>query len=190
VVQSAWSGGAIPTVVVHPAPTEEMRAAVADLKVDFAEPTPDEPKGIAWFARGCRTAAADVAETSAALLWPVVYVWVDPETVTSLIEAHGAWPDEMIRPAYAGKPGLPILIPVALERRLAALAGRHGVEAVEALAAEGVPLRLVELGDPGIVHDVSTPRSELPGYQGPPEPAAGPPPEWNEALSRSVEPRG
>ena len=189
VAQAAWSGGAIPTIAVTPSPGLEMREAVADLALAFAEPSAAEPKGIAWFACGIRAAVAGVAETSAALLWPVVHVWVDPETVTSLVEAHGAFPDDMIRPAYGGKPGLPILVPAALERRLASLSGRHGVEAVEALAAAGVPLRIVELGDPGIVHDINTARADLPGYQGPPESASGPPPDWNEAVSRSIEPR-
>ena len=120
-----------------------------------------------------------MTETTAGLLWPFRYAWVDPETVTSLVEAHGATPDAIVRPAYAGQDGFPILVPVALTERLAARTGRHGCEAVDALIAEGVPVRVLELGDPGIVYDIATPRSGLPGYQGPPQPAAGPPPEWN-----------
>ncbi|MGD0017681.1 MAG: NTP transferase domain-containing protein [Candidatus Limnocylindrales bacterium] len=183
VAQVAWSGGALPTVVVAPEVPEEMRQAVADLGVTLASPTPDEPRGIAWFVRGMRTAIATVAETSAALLWPFKFVWVDPETVTSLVEAHGATPDAIVRPAYGGQPGFPILIPVALVDRLAALSGQHGEEAVQSLMAAGVPVRQIELGDPGIVHDIGTPRRDLPSYQGPPEPAGGPPPDWNSALA-------
>jgi hypothetical protein len=48
---------------------------------------------------------------------------------------------------------------------------------VTALIAEGVPVRVVELGDPGIVYDTATPHASLPGYQGPPEPVTEPPPE-------------
>jgi len=188
VCQAAWSGGAIPTVAVGSQLTEEARDAVGDLTVTFAEPAATEPHGIAWFARGLLTAATTVTDTTAALLWPVRQAWVDPETVTSLVEAHGAWTDAIIRPAYAGQPGFPILIPAALADRLAALSGQHGVEAVEALVAAGVPLRQIEMGDPGIVHDISTPRADLPSYQGPPQPAAGPPPDWNEALARSANP--
>ena len=103
--------------------------------------------------------------------------------MTSLVEAHGAAPEAIIRPTYRGQPGFPILVPVALTDRLAALSGQHGEEAVATLVAAGVPLRTIELGDPGIVHDMATPRAALPGYQGPPEPAGGPPPDWNSALA-------
>jgi molybdenum cofactor cytidylyltransferase len=188
VAQSAWSGGVIPIVVVTPEPGEAIAQPLADLQVTFVPPGPDEPRGIAWFVCGLRTALESVSDTTAALLWPVPHVWVDPETVTSLVEAHGAHAGEMVRAVYGGQPGLPILIPATLVDRLAALSGQRGVEAVEALAAEGVPLRLIELGDPGIVHDISTPRADLPAYQGPSEPASGAPPEWNEALARSASP--
>ena len=177
--QIAWAGGALPTVIVAPEVSEDLRRAVADLDVTLTSPEPDEPRGIAWFAHGMRTAVATVAETSAALLWPFRFVWVDPETVTSLVEAHGATPNAIVRAAYGGQPGFPILIPVAL----AALSGQHGEEAVQSLAAAGVAIRQIELGDPGIVHDISTSRGDLPRYQGPPEPAGGPPPDWNSALA-------
>lgn len=189
VAHAAWAGGAIPIVAVTPQVTDDLRLAVADTDVTFAEPAPTEPHGIAWFGRGLRVAGEAVAGTSAALLWPVPRVWVDPETVTSLVEAHGPWPDSILRPVYAGRPGFPILIPAALLDRLAALTGKHGEEAVDALIAGGVPVRLVELGDPGIIHDAATARAALPEYQGPPEPAAGPPPDWNQALAESAETR-
>jgi CTP:molybdopterin cytidylyltransferase MocA len=181
--QAAWSGGALPTIVVTPMFPEELSVAVAELGLTLTSPEADEPHGIAWFVTGMRAAIAAVAETSAALLWPFRFVWVDPETVTSLVEAHGAAVGSIVRPAYAGKPGFPILIPVALVERLAALAGQHGEEAVQSLVADGVPIRQIELGDPGIVLDMATPRGDLPRYQGPPEPAGGPPPDWNSALA-------
>ena len=43
------------------------------------------------------------------------------------------------------------------------------------LRPQKVDFRL-ETGDPGVIHDVTTPRAELPSYDGPPEPAATP--EW------------
>jgi molybdenum cofactor cytidylyltransferase len=181
--QTAWSGGAIPTVVVAPDVHAELRSSVSDLAITLVSPTSAEPRGIAWFVSGMRTAVATVAETSAALLWPFRFVWVDPETITSLVEAHGTSVDSMVRPAYGGRPGFPILIPAALLERLAELSGQDGEEAVQTLVAAGVPMRQVELGDPGIVHDIETPRADLPSYQGPPEPAGGPPPEWNSALA-------
>ena len=156
---------------------------MAGLPVILTRPGADEPRGIAWFVHGQRAALAAVSETTAGLLWPFRYAWVDPETVTSLVEAHGATPGEIVQPAWSAQPGFPILVPAAFADRLAARIELHGEEAVAALVAAGAPLRELELGDPGIVHDISTPRTGLPGYQGPPQPAAGPPPEWNAELA-------
>ena len=167
-VQSAWAGGALPIVVVCPSIDEAFQGIAADLQVVLVQPDPAEPHGIAWFAGGQKAAARAVTETTASLLWPFRYSWVDPETVTSLIEAHGASLDSIIRPAYAAQPGFPILVPNSLADRLAALFGVHGEEAIDTLTAAGIPTLTVELGDPGIVHDAATPRSSLPNYQGPP----------------------
>lgn len=167
-VQSAWAGGALPIVVVCPSIDEAFQGLLAELQVVLVHPDPAEPHGIAWFAGGQRAAARAVTEATASLLWPFRYSWVDPETVTSLIEAHGPSPDSIIRPAYAAQPGFPILVPNSLADRLAALSGVHGEEAIDTLTAAGVPTLTMELGDPGIVHDAATPRSSLPNYQGPP----------------------
>ena len=48
---------------------------------------------------------------------------------------------------------------------------------LEALA-DTVGSRLVELGDPGTVHDLETPRADLPPFEGPPEPPATHQHEW------------
>jgi CTP:molybdopterin cytidylyltransferase MocA len=148
------------------------------------QPGPDEPHGIAWFVRGMRTAVATVAETSAALLWPFRFVWVDPETVTSLVEAHGATPEAIIRPAYGGRPGFPILMPVALSSGWRRCRGSGGEEAVESLVEPaGVPMRQIELGRPGDRPRHGDRRGRSAAYQGPPEPAGGPPPDWNSVLA-------
>jgi len=190
VAHAAWSGGAMPIVLVSEAVAGPLADAVADLPVTIAHPAADEPPGIAWFVTGQRAALAVVAETTAGLLWPFRHAWIDPETVTSLVEAHGAAPDIVVRPAYAGQAGFPILLPIILTERLAGQAGLHGPEAVAAVIAEGVAVRLIELGDPGIVYDLSSPRSALPAYQGPPDPVAGPPPEWNADLAAHAQRSG
>jgi CTP:molybdopterin cytidylyltransferase MocA len=186
-IHTAWAGGALPVVVVVPDGDATLAGAIAELPGVVANAPAGVMPGAAWFVFGMRAAMSAVTETTAALLWPFRYAWVDPETITSLVEAHGATPDEMLRPAFGGLPGFPVLVPISLEARLDTSPGVHGREAVERLAAEGVPLRLIELGDPGIIHDLSTPRAEMPDYQGPPEPAAGPPPEWNADLAANVE---
>ncbi len=184
---AAWAGGALPIVFVIPAESSLLSAALADLPATVVDAAAEGAAGIAWFALGLRAAATAVTETSAGLLWPFRHVWIDPETITSLIEAHGAAPDQILRPVFRGQPGFPILVPAGLEPRLGAFRGQHGEAAVSALVAEGVPLRALELGDPGIAHDSSTPSAGLPGYEGPPKPSAGPPPEWNADLAAQVE---
>ena len=42
---------------------------------------------------------------------------------------------------------------------------------------------LIDTGDPGAVHDISTPMSDLPTYEGPPEPVSGHAPEWGAAAA-------
>jgi CTP:molybdopterin cytidylyltransferase MocA len=193
VVHAAWSGGALPIVVVADDADPRFAEIVAELGATLSRPTKVEPRGVAWYVHGRRDADRVVTGTTAGLLWPVRCAWVDPETVTSLVEAHGATPGDIIRPAWSGKEGFPILVPAAFDGQLLGRVGLHGYQAVEALVAEGAPHRALELGDPGIVFDLATPRAELPGYQGPPEPAGGPPPEWNATLAaqaqRSGEPR-
>jgi hypothetical protein len=110
--------------------------------------------------------------------------------VTSLVEAHGSTPKSLVRPAFSGDVGFPILVPIAFDERLLARIDLHASQAIEALVAEGAPYRALELGDPGIVFDLGTPRSELPGYQGPPEPAGATPPEWNAALAAQADRSG
>jgi CTP:molybdopterin cytidylyltransferase MocA len=189
IARSAWSGGALPSVAVVPAAPPESAAVLADLPVTTAVAPAGMGPGIAWFALGLRAAASTVTGTTAGLLWPFRYAWVDPETVTSLVEAHGAEPAAICRPAFDGRPGFPILVPIELGPRLAAMTGLHGEEAIARLVAEGVPQRVLEMGDPGIVHDLGTPRSELPFYQGPSGPAGGPAPVLNaEPAARAREP--
>jgi CTP:molybdopterin cytidylyltransferase MocA len=172
-VQSAWAGGAMPIVVVCPAVDSAFDQAMAELQVVSTRPDMTVPHGIAWFASGQEAAIRAVAETTASLLWPFRFSWVDPETVTSLIEAHGASPDAIIRPAYGAQRGFPILVPNSLAGQLKAMPRLHGEEAIDAVIAGGVPSLTVELGDPGIVHAGDTPRSSLPDYQGPPSPVPG-----------------
>ena len=180
-VRSAWSGGALPIVVVARDGTA-LEAAVADLPVTIVSAPAAEP-GIAWFVHGAQASKAAVADVTAALLWPFRYAWIDPETVTSLLEAYGAVPGRILRPSFGARAGFPVLLPASLLDRLAAMTGLHAEEAVARLVDEGTEQRLLELGDPGIAHDVSTPRGDLPAYQGPPGPSGGPPQDWNAALT-------
>ena len=129
-----------------------------------------------------------VGETDAALVWPARMTWPDPETITSLIEGHGADPGAILRPAYDAEPGWPVLVPIARLELLRGLGSeRMPDQLIDDLAAAGVSVRLLDLGDPGAVLDSGTARADLPPYQGPSEPASGHVHEWGEAEAHDLE---
>ncbi len=179
----AWAGGALPIVVISPDPDGAVAAALAGTEAVHGLPAPDADGPAGQMARGIEVAASEVRDISAALIWPSRMVWVGPETVTSLIEAHGTDVVAMLRPTWHGEPGWPVLLPIV---HLAALQAtppdRMPPVIIEALAAE-LPTRLVELGDPGVTHDVDTPQIDLPAYEGPPDPPAGHTHEWGEDVA-------
>jgi hypothetical protein len=109
--------------------------------------------------------------------------WLDAETVTSLIEAHGADRETVLRPAFRGIAGWPILIPLEHLPGLRSLPPDLEPEAIADALAARVPTRTVELGDPGIVLGLDTPREELPVFEGPPEPPAGQRHEWGALVA-------
>jgi CTP:molybdopterin cytidylyltransferase MocA len=188
IADAAWSGGAIPIVVVAEDPDGRVAAALAGAAVTLAEPAPTALGPAAQIARGMQVAAAEVRDTDAVLVWPARMVWVGPESVTSLIEAHGVDLGAILQPALLGERGWPVLVPMAC---LAALQGaapdRMPDDLVDDLAAGSAPRRLVELGDPGTIHDAATARADLPAYDGPPEPVAAHAHEWGAALADAAE---
>lgn len=180
----AWSGGATPIVVVANDPEGAIATALAGSPVTLAEPAPVEAGPAGQMAHGIDIALGIVRETSAALIWPARMTWVGPETVTSLIEAHGPHAGALLTPTFDGVAGWPVLLP------LEALAALRGVgpdqmppEIPGELVAAGVPQRLLALGDPGATLDRETPRSELPPYTGPFEPAGGHVHEWGAVMA-------
>ena len=180
----AWAGGAVPIVVVAKDPDGGVARALAGSAVTLAEPAPVELGPVGQIARGVDIAVGAVRETHAALVWPARMTWVGAETVTSLIEAHGPSPDEILRPAFDGQAGWPALLPLNHLEPLRQLApDRTPDELLAELVATGVPTRSLDLGDPGVVHDRSTPRSSLPPYLGPAEPAGGHVHEWGAGVT-------
>ncbi|HET7676498.1 MAG TPA: NTP transferase domain-containing protein, partial [Candidatus Limnocylindrales bacterium] len=156
-----------------------VAASLAGAPVTLASPAPQEAGPVAQIARGVDVARAEVSETDAAIVWPARMAWVDAETVTSLIEAHGTGDGALLRPAYHDVPGWPVLLPVRHLDQLRSLPpDRMPDQLLTDLEAAGVPVRTLELGDPGTVHDVETPALDLPPYEGPPEPASGHVHEW------------
>jgi CTP:molybdopterin cytidylyltransferase MocA len=185
IVDAAWSGGALPVVVVSFDPDGAIAAALAGAAVTLAEPVP-KPDGVpvAQIRRGIQVARDTVRDVDAALVWPARMGWVSPETVTSMIEAHGVDTRTLLRPSYDGEEGWPVLIPTTHAPKLDDVApDRFPDDIVADVIAAGVPARSLPLGDPGTTHDGSIPRGELPPYSGPTEPAAPHTHEWGAALA-------
>jgi CTP:molybdopterin cytidylyltransferase MocA len=173
-----WSGGALPIIVIAPDPHGAVKAALVGSEAVYGSPAPPEAGPAGQMVRGTELAMAEVGDTSAVLLWPARMTWVGPETITSLIEAHGTDADRMLRPAWHGDPGWPVLLPVVhLEALRAVAPDRMPPDVIEDLATE-VGSRLVEVGDPGVVFGVETAPADLPPYEGPPDPPAGHTHEW------------
>jgi molybdenum cofactor cytidylyltransferase len=185
---TAWSGGAVPIVVVAADGDGAVAAALAGAPVTLAEPAPVESGPAGQIARGFDVAAAEIHETDGWLVWPARMTWVGPETVTSLIEVHGTARDQILAPSYEGERGWPILVPASVVPAIRAVApDRMPDDIIDDLLASGARIRLLELGDPGTTHDVSTPSSALPPYVGPDEPPAGHVHEWGESIAEIPE---
>jgi len=184
IVDSAWSGGAVPIIVVAHDPDGSVSGALTGSAATLAEPAPLDRGPAGQIARGIEAALEEIHETDAALVWPARFTWVGPETATSLIEAHGTQPGALLRPSYEGEPGWPVLVPVALLSGLAAVAGdRMPDDVVADVVAGGAREVLLELGDPGVRHDRTVPRASLPPYVGPTDPPAGHVHEWEAAMA-------
>ncbi len=177
-VDLAWSGGALPVVVVSPDPDGAVAASLEGTEASYGSPALPEAGPVGQMVRGAELAAAEVRETTAVLLWPAHMTWVGPETITSLIEAHGPDPATVLLPGWQGEPGWPVLVPlVHLDALRAVASDRIPLDIVHDLAA-AVPARVVEVGDPGVIHDAETAPADLPAYEGPPDPPAGHTHEW------------
>lgn len=181
IVDSAWAGGAIPIIVMAADPDGRIAKALEGSPAEVVDP--GRASGTKTYRAGAEAAQAAVQETTAVLLWPGRMTWADPETVTSLIEAHGRNADAVTRPRRAGESGWPVLLPLAL---LDDVLDSPGGDVADAVA--GSEVHAVELGDPGSVLGAEVALDELPDYAGPPEPVGGPPPEWGAAAADTPEP--
>lgn len=179
----AWSGGALPIVVLSPDPDGTVSAALVGSEAVHGSPAPPEAGPVGQMVRGAELALAEVRDTSAVLLWPARMTWVGPETITSLIEAHGTDPTSVLRPAWHGEPGWPVLLPIAHLGALRAVAPDRMPPDVIGDVTAVVASRIVEMGDPGVIHDVDTAPADLPTYEGPPDPPAGHTREWGAGVA-------
>ena len=184
IADTAWAGGATPVVVCSADPDAAVAAVLANSETTLVPPVAPERGPVGQIVNGIEAARRLVTETDAALVWPARLAWVDAETVTQLIEAHGSGRGRatVLRPAYGGAAGFPALVPVAHLGTLAALAAdRMPGELLDDLEAAGVPFAIIDTGDPGVIHDVSVTRADLPPYDGPPVPVDAHEHEWGAA---------
>ena len=183
IVDTAWSGGALPIVVVTPDADRQVLTALAGATATLVEPGADDGRTVLRLQLGVDSAVELVAATRAVLVWPSVMCWVGPETVTSLIEAHGARPDALLEPTYGGITGWPKLLPLAQPDGVAALARLLDDPAATLdVAALSFAVLAIELGDPGVTRDGNTARSELPPYDGPQRPVHDHRHEWGASM--------
>src|SRR5439155_541772 len=70
-VDAAWSGGAVPVIVVAPDTAGAVATALAGSPATLAEPAPKTGGPVGQIARGIDVAHSQVNETDAALVWPV-----------------------------------------------------------------------------------------------------------------------
>ena len=145
-----------------------MAAALAGSEAVYGSPAPPEAGPAGQMVRGTELAIAEVRDTTAVLLWPARLTWVGPETITSLIEAHGTDRATMLRPAWHGDPGWPVLLPTAHLETLRAVPPDHMPPMVIEDLAGTIATRVVEMGDPGVIHDVDTAPEDLPPTRGRP----------------------
>jgi hypothetical protein len=182
IADAAWSGGALPIVVVAPDPEGAVAAALAGASVTLAGPAAHDLGPVSQIVHGIEVAAGEISGTTAALIWPARLCWVGPETVTSLVEAHGRTPDALLRPIWRGEAGWPAVLPLAALAAFRVLSPTlMPDDLLAAIVAGGLALRTVELGDPGTVMDGSTPRDALPPYEGPAEPSGSM--DWGAAVA-------
>jgi len=179
----AWSGGATPIVVVAHDPDGAVAAALAGSPVTLAEPAPDEVGPAGQMARGIAVATETVRETTGALIWPAPMTWVGPETVTSLIEAHGPGAAALLVPTFDDEPGWPVLLPISALPALRAVDPARMPPGIVEDLATSLERRPFALGDPGVTHDRGVARADLPPYAGPSEPAGGNVHEWGDTIA-------
>jgi CTP:molybdopterin cytidylyltransferase MocA len=177
-VDVAWAGGALPVVVLAAEADGGVAAALAGTPAVLGLPDAVGVGHAAQMARAIDLAVSAVDATDAALLWPAWMGWLDAETITSLIEAHGTDRETLLRPAFRGVAGWPVLVQVTHLQALRSLSPDLDDEAVVERLCATLPSRTIELGDPGIVFGLDAARDALPPFEGPPEPPADHRHEW------------
>ena len=183
IAEVAWAGGAVPLIVIAFDADGRVGSALAGSEAKLVEPAATGSGPAGHIVQGMGAARESIGETDAVLIWPARMTWVDAETVTSLLQAHGLEPSAVVRPTWQGHAGWPALVPLEHAGTLSRASRDLLPDALlDDLVVAGVASRLLESGDPGTTLDISVALDSLPDYEGPSGPLGGPPPEWGEAV--------
>ena len=188
----AWSGGALPVVVVAPDPDGAVAAALVGSEAVYGCPAPPEAGPVGQMVRGAELALGRGPRHDRGPVWPARMTWVGPETVTSLIEAHGTDPRHDAPTGLAGRARL--AGPAAARAPRRAARGRRPTGCRRTSSTTSPPRsRPRRRGRrPGRRPRRRRPPSrDLPPYEGPPDPPAGHTHEWGDdvAAEAGLEPR-
>jgi hypothetical protein len=99
-IEAAWSGGAHPILVAGLTDAVDLAPLALQTEADTAEAASAEALRL-------------VGGTTAILSLPVTHAGIDPETITSLIAAHGRNPEEPLHATHNGAAGPIRLTPLA-----------------------------------------------------------------------------
>ena len=102
-----------------------------------------------------RRGLAEMTDLDGCLFLPGDQPLCRRESLEALLDAFAGHPQSVIRLAWQGRPGSPVVFPAALFDRLAALSGDVG--GMAAVPGSGVPVRLVEAAHPWELWDADTP---------------------------------
>jgi hypothetical protein len=92
--------------------------------------------------------------------------------------------DVMVTPSYDDAAGWPVLLPLSAVPALREVSPeRMPSDVLNDLFDGGLQEARLQLGDPGVQFDRETPRSSLPAYTGPVEPAGGHVHEWGATIA-------
>ena len=150
---SPGRAGRCPIVVLSPDPDGAVAAALAGSEATHGDPAPAERGPAGQMIRGIEVAAAEVQRPDRrAASGPRGWSWVGPETITSLIEAHGTDPGTLLRPGLARRAGLAGPPAAGPPRRAATTPPDLMPPAVVERLTATIPSRIIELGDPGVTH--------------------------------------
>jgi molybdenum cofactor cytidylyltransferase len=149
--ETGMIAGLAPLVVVIGAEATAMRRELAGLPVEIVENTRYR-EGQSTSLRAGLAALPRTVEAVVLLL--VDLPRVDPPLVRALVAAWQATGAPIVRPAFEGRAGNPVLFGAALLPELAAARGDEGGRAV--LRAHAGSVHLLPVDTPGILQDVDT----------------------------------